>query len=46
MVVMLPIFEEQAAQDAFEIDDHELSAEQREIWAQIRGKKGIAHTGT
>ncbi|KAK8453014.1 hypothetical protein SEVIR_5G212200v4 [Setaria viridis] len=33
--------EEQAAQDAFQIDGHELTDEQREILAQIRKKKAL-----
>jgi hypothetical protein len=34
-------FQEQAAQDAFEIDGHELTTVQCEIWAQIRKKKAL-----
>lgn len=33
--------EEQAAQDAFQIDGHELTQEQKEILAQIRKKKAL-----
>uniref|UniRef100_A0A0A9DAX1 NOG C-terminal domain-containing protein n=1 Tax=Arundo donax TaxID=35708 RepID=A0A0A9DAX1_ARUDO len=33
--------EEQAAQDAFQIDGHELTEEQREILAEIRKKKAL-----
>ncbi|XP_062233398.1 nucleolar GTP-binding protein 1-like [Phragmites australis] len=33
--------EEQAAQDAFQIDGHELTEEQKEILAQIRKKKSL-----
>ncbi|OEL30789.1 Nucleolar GTP-binding protein 1 [Dichanthelium oligosanthes] len=33
--------EEQAAQDAFEIDGHELTQEQKEILSQIRKKKAL-----
>lgn len=33
--------EEQAAQDAFEIDGHELTEEQKEILSQIRKKKAL-----